>query len=432
MPVAAVPSYLGTDFSQASPGLRFGMYLPLWVVDSRSRELLRTTHDIVYETTGDQRQERDKKSENKTAALRAALQLTKTDKDTLAALAARQQALAAPLIEARSLYVIDGRSVAPFTTGLGNEHPLENGFAFLNPYGLPYLAGSGVKGVLRQAARELASGEWGDAQEWSETASYALQIGQRRVAMSVLDVLFGRESESGEREHVRGALAFWDVIPRIEGEGLQVDVMTPHQTHYYQQADSPHESGQPNPINFLTVPPGSAFTFHVVCDRAFLQRLAPDLAAGERWQALLGAAFTHAFSWLGFGAKTAVGYGAMQPDAAAKVRRDNDARDRQAKRKAEQAAEERRVAVSKMSPTEREIAEFLDARTDRNTAEIPALINALKNGRWSGETKVAVAGHLRSLMQQARKWREKTEKKNPLKDYDHQDTLQVLKWLKGA
>ena len=103
----------------------------------------------------------------------------------------------------------------------------------------------------------------------------------------------------------------------------------------------------------------------------------------------------------------------------------------QAKRKAEQAAEERRVAVSKMSPTEREIAEFLDERTDRNTPEIPALLNALKRGRWSGETKVAVAGHLRSLMRQARKWREKTEKKNPLKDYDHQDTLQIMEWLNG-
>ena len=30
MPIAAVPAYLGTDFSSASPGLRFGMYLPIW------------------------------------------------------------------------------------------------------------------------------------------------------------------------------------------------------------------------------------------------------------------------------------------------------------------------------------------------------------------------------------------------------------------
>lgn len=40
------------------------------------------------------------------------------------------------------------------------EHLLENGFAFLNPYGLPYLPGSGVKGVLRQAAREVDKKSW--------------------------------------------------------------------------------------------------------------------------------------------------------------------------------------------------------------------------------------------------------------------------------
>ena len=28
MAIAAVPAYLGRDFSTASPGLRFGMYLP--------------------------------------------------------------------------------------------------------------------------------------------------------------------------------------------------------------------------------------------------------------------------------------------------------------------------------------------------------------------------------------------------------------------
>ena len=42
------------------------------------------------------------------------------------------------------------------------EHPLENGFAFLQPYGLPYLAGSGVKGVLRQTARLLAENAFGE------------------------------------------------------------------------------------------------------------------------------------------------------------------------------------------------------------------------------------------------------------------------------
>jgi CRISPR-associated protein Cmr6 len=46
-----------------------------------------------------------------------------------------------------------------------------------------------------------------------------------------------------------------------------------------------------------------------------LQHLAPDLAANERWKVLLTVAFEHAFEWLGFGAKTSVGYGAMESEA---------------------------------------------------------------------------------------------------------------------
>jgi CRISPR-associated protein Cmr6 len=226
---------------------------------------------------------------------------------------------------------------------LGNEHPLENGFAFLWPYGLPYLPGSGVKGVVRRAAEELADGMWGDKKGWSKDAVYPLMRRKsngeleevkddrgKPIQLSVLDVLFGREPPLGDSNAVRGALSFWDVIPRIEGDSLLVEVMTPHQSHYYQQknerksgaSDTPHDSGQPTPIFFLTVPPGSQFTFHVVCDAAHLERLtknkldgAPDLAAEEegepRWRKLLKAAFEHAFEWLGFGAKTAVGYGAM-------------------------------------------------------------------------------------------------------------------------
>jgi CRISPR-associated protein Cmr6 len=235
----------------------------------------------------------------------------------------RQSALAETAL---NLLRLDAIAAAPFTTGLGNEHPLENGFAFLNPYGLPYLPGSGVKGVLRQAARELASGEWGERHGWSDERTYMLQVGKDRIPLSVIDVLFGLESGDGDTEHVRGALSFWDVIPQVAGDSLMVEIMTPHQSHYYQQkpaagSTSPHDSGAPNPISFLTVPPGSAFTFHVVCNAAHLARLtqdrhdrAPDLLAegDTHWQILLKHAFLHAFDWLGFGAKTAVGYGAMK------------------------------------------------------------------------------------------------------------------------
>lgn len=327
MPVAAVPKYLGKDFSQASPGLRFGMYLPLWGTNQRSEELLWSTHDIAYEVRGQQQQEREVKKENKVTALQQACALSTADKHIGKAMLQRQNQIFDHLPPAQALR-LHATAVAPFTTGLGNEHPLENGFAFLNPYGLPYLAGSGVKGVLRTAAKELASGQW-DSKDWNhaeelrhdvhESDGPEDQQGKRLFSASDLDVLFGSEALDGEN-HLRGVLSFWDVIPQIEANSLMVEIMTPHQSHYYQQKDtagstSPHDSGSPNPISFLTVPPKSAFAFHVVCDSARLAHLAPDLAHNARWKVLLTEAFEHAFAWLGFGAKTSVGYGAMESAA---------------------------------------------------------------------------------------------------------------------
>ena len=327
MPIAAVPAYLGADFSSASPGLRFGMYLPLWGVNRRTGQLLWSTSDIDHAVRGQQREEREIKVENKTSALLQACKLTKHDKDTMRALAARQGHAAQ---STPNVLTLDALATAPFTTGLGNEHPLENGFAFLNPYGLPYLPGSGIKGVLRRAARELASGEWGDPQGWeAQKIHWLKREGHATIELSIIDVLFGRETPDGDSDHVRGALSFWDALPQIPGDTLAVDIMTPHQSHYYQKrqdrksgdSTSPHDSGAPNPISFLTLPPGTGFAFHVVCDQAHLERLAPDLAHNQRWQTLLTAAFEHAFEWLGFGAKTAVGYGAMQVNERARSQR---------------------------------------------------------------------------------------------------------------
>jgi len=96
---------------------------------------------------------------------------------------------------------------------------------------------------------------------------------------------------------------------------------------YYQGKTTPHDSGQPIPIYFLTIPPKSQFTFHVHRNTAAL----PESLQGH-WQDLLQAAFEHAFDWLGFGAKTAVGYGQMERDQQAEEAH------RQAAKEAEQAA----------------------------------------------------------------------------------------------
>lgn len=336
MPVAAVPKYLENDFLDTSPGMRFGMYLNIWSLDWA-------------------------KEKNKFSALESSTKLTKHDKRLLQNLLARQDACAAKLPET-VLYHSQATAQSPFTTGLGNEHPLENGFAFLNPYGLPYLSGSGVKGVLRQAARELIDGCWGtDTHGWNENG---------------IQALFGSDDEGNPH---RGALSFWDVIPLIQGDALQVEVMTPHQSHYYQKkADrktddsiSPHDSGQPTPINFLTVPAESNFNFYVICDVALLQHKHPELVIDNVWKSMLTVAFEHAFEWLGFGAKTAVGYGAM----VSIERRQSLQKQAEERKEAEKLAEKERKQAEAVANA----VEWIDVRLTYNRGN--KTLTAKKDGK---------------------------------------------------
>lgn len=434
MPIAAVPEYLGKDFKTASPGQRFGVYLPVWTAradqeadvhkraEAKSREGDETAALLSrgIETAIAALRTRERKplaglwDKNDFAARQAwkeVCALSTADKQIGKAIFQRQNQIFDNLLPAQGLRM-HASAVAPFTTGLGNEHPLENGFAFLNPYGLPYLAGSGVKGVLRQAAKELANGEW-DSKGWShaeelrhEVHARGSQDGKHLFDASDLDVLFGSESLKGEN-HLRGVLSFWDVIPQIEGNSLMVDIMTPHQSHYYQQKNTagstnPHDSGSPNPISFLTVPPKSQFAFHVVCDSARLTHLAPDLANNERWKVLLTEAFEHAFAWLGFGAKTSVGYGAMN--------RDIKAESKLANAQAEaQAVAEQATKMASLSNNARLIEEYVLASKNRadqllgrkdnpNTdfhAKARALSKkALEGSDWTAEEKLAAADAL--------------------------------------
>ena len=423
MPIAAVPAYLGRDFKDASPGLRFGMFLPIWTeradqeadvrkrADAKSREgaevadmLQRQGMDATIRNL----QNRQQKplaglwNKNDFAAKQAWKQVTalgKKDKVLAASLLERQRHLAMRSGD-ESLLCLEALATAPFTTGLGNEHPLENGFAFLNPYGLPYLPGSGVKGVLRQATRELAAGEWGDRHGWCTDDRFVLRVGNTDLRFSTIDALFGLQSADGASQHLRGALTFWDVIPQIKGDSLTVDIMTPHQGHYYQQkpdkktggSTTPHDSGQPIPICFLTLPPGSGFTFHVQCDLAHLNRIAPELATEGRWKTMLEAAFAHAFTWLGFGAKTATGYGAMRLDETAAARQEKLRIEAEEQAREHAAAKARAAELETMTPAQRQVREFADECQARHQQHPNVRENP--NGVWHGKARaLAKAAH---------------------------------------
>jgi CRISPR-associated protein Cmr6 len=458
MAIVAAPNYLrdtakGTDvefYLSAPPGHRFLMYLPVWGENQEKNTLEWSTADRVPKIdkkTGQQKVgkfgpewdnvQNDAFAYQVSAGVQPAHDLEKPRsrkpksdeglkpwQPMMKALEVRQTLAFSSMPPAQGMR-LHATAVAPFTTGLGNEHPLENGFAFLNPYGLPYLAGSGVKGVLRAAAKELASGQW-DSKEWHHAEDPRHEVrepegkdgrqGKHLFDASDLDVLFGSEALNGEN-HLRGVLSFWDVIPQIDGNSLMVEIMTPHQSHYYQEdakkgagSTNPHDSGSPNPISFLTVPPQSQFAFHVVCDNARLEHLAPDLANNERWKVLLKEAFKHAFAWLGFGAKTSVGYGAMDPDTKAEAKLAN------AQAQAQAAAEKAKKMAS-LSDNARQVETFVQAcqhklaamgtngKKDKPNTDLHAKARALSKAAlegtdWTAEEKRLAAEALAEWLPQ--------------------------------
>lgn len=198
-----------------------------------------------------------------------------------------------------------------FIPGLGRKGALEVGFNF-HRYGFPYLPGSAVKGVARtQALFELAE---------------SLQLsGEEGQTLNDLDKLLEKPQEDFEKEikkkpwkllniepegvqdfravfgtlEAAGGAIFFEAIPQ-DAFSLDVDIMNPHYSPYYQEKDWPVDWHNPKPVAFLAVPAGKVFHFAVGW-RAGAPR-SDLLAKAEAW-------LKKGLQELGAGAKTAAGYG---------------------------------------------------------------------------------------------------------------------------
>jgi len=160
-----------------------------------------------------------------------------------------------------------------FVTGLGREHPAENGFAWHHTLGTPYLPGSSIKGMMRAWAKQWAN-----------------------VGDTVTDRIFGPD-----RAGCVGSVIFYDALP-IGPVQLEVDVMTPHYAPWYGNGETPGDWYDPIPIPFLVVAPEQTFQFIVAPRKSDENQANDDVSTVRDW-------LKEALEWIGAGAKTAVGYG---------------------------------------------------------------------------------------------------------------------------
>ena len=175
----------------------------------------------------------------------------------------------------------------PFISGLGSGHPTETGMILDRNLGVPYIPASSVKGVCRLAY-----------------AINNVEPGNSTIDDSIFEKYFGSTSDKNPK---RGKVIFLDVYPSEKPE-LKLDIMNPHFQKYYngdKDNTKPLENEEPVPINFLVVSEGCGFTF----------RCLYKLSENEKKEGIekdIEAFFETAFTEVGFGGKTAVGYGRFQ------------------------------------------------------------------------------------------------------------------------
>lgn len=161
--------------------------------------------------------------------------------------------------------ILEAQPTWRFITGLGRKGPLEVGFTFHPLYGLPFIPGSGLKGMTRA---------------YAELVKHALPDELARV--------FGSPDQ-------RGDAIFFDAIPAAPPT-LELDVMNPHYPKYYQGDEPPANWQSPQPVFFLTLGANNKFWFAV-------GGAEKEIAAEWLREALVD---------LGAGAKTSAGYGYWQ------------------------------------------------------------------------------------------------------------------------
>lgn len=179
--------------------------------------------------------------------------------------------------------------------GLGGESVYETSITLHHIYGIPYIPGSSVKGVVRSW---IITSYFSTHDEKGQEIEFDLEKAEERAQRHAYFInWFGSQDQSGK-------ITFFDAFP-TETPRIEPDVMNVHYQDYYSDNNgrkAPTDYQRTNPIPFLTVS-GSPFQFILGArEKVIIEDGKIDNKSISDW--LKEALESH-----GIGAKTAVGYG---------------------------------------------------------------------------------------------------------------------------
>ncbi|ADC88649.1 CRISPR-associated RAMP protein, Cmr6 family [Thermocrinis albus DSM 14484] len=137
-----------------------------------------------------------------------------------------------------------------FVSGMGYPSPIENGFLLHHTYGIPYISGESVKGLVRYMYIYKNFTE----ENFSKERLKGLEEGKYQESElnekeKIFVKLFGTQKEEGK-------IVFFDAYPEsLTERNLSIDVMNNHYGEYYETKGEkePGDWYNPNPVFFLTL-----------------------------------------------------------------------------------------------------------------------------------------------------------------------------------
>ena len=225
------------------------------------------------------------------------------------------------------------KTASRLVVGLGAGHVLETSLTLHHIFGIPYIPGSALKGIVRMVNFwEIVSEQ--NKKSDKEIQEFQEQLYDKEISNSDKNdfdkedilkhkLLFGTQK-------FKGLLVFLDAYPEVQNNQqiFELDVMTPHYQGYYTKNQVPGDWENPNPIPFLTVKKGITFCFNVLFDKFRAERLLtlkedefPNQAKGiiKKWLNNFSNISQNVKKWIedaltefGVGAKTRLGYGIFE------------------------------------------------------------------------------------------------------------------------
>ena len=169
----------------------------------------------------------------------------------------------------------------PLALHLARAGAFENASLSFHPvFAVPFLPGSGLKGIARSWAENCAA-----------------------VPPAEIQRIFGPRLVEGQLEAAAaGSVVFYDAIPADEHFQTVVDIVNSHHSAWYQGGSNYEDIEDPVPVFFLAIGKGAKFHFAVAPRRG---QAVDDAKKAFLW-------LKHGLVYLGAGAKTSAGYGRFQ------------------------------------------------------------------------------------------------------------------------